>query len=100
MRLGINQVLLLHRCLKRGFINSYDVKLVYGLSTSRRYSNSSNNKSRIIIEKLEFRNLISRVPDGIPWTWTLTDQGKEVLIENLPKPPNQHVGDQLNDRST
>ena len=91
MKLGINQLMLLHRCLKKGYVNSYDVKIVYNLSISRNYT-SSNNKAVVILQKLELRNLILKVPNSVPWKWELTDEGKEALIENLPKPSNQHVG--------
>ncbi len=91
MKLGINQIMLLHRCLKKGCINSYDVKIVYNLSTSRNYT-TSNNKAVVILQKLELRNLILKVPDSVQWKWKLTDDGKEALIENLPKSHNQHAG--------
>jgi len=92
MKLGINQILLLHRCLKRGFITLYDVEIIYNLPQSRGAHYRSNARGLAILEKLELQNLISKVPDKLPFTWVLTNEGKEILLENLPKSHNRCVG--------
>ena len=83
MKLGINQVLLLRWCLKKGSINFYDVKMVYNLPISRMKYATSNKKANIILEKMEIRNLVSKTSDELPLTWVLTEHGEEMLQENL-----------------
>lgn len=89
--LGINQILLLRRCLQRGYISIYDVETVYNFSDKRRHYSSSNRKALVVLEKLEIYGLISKVPDKVPWFWTLTDEGKLFLDEKLPQHHDTHM---------
>ncbi len=83
--LGINQILLLRRCLQRNHISVSDVKIVYSFSDKKRHYGNSNQKSLIALERLELYGLIVRVPDKVPWRWILTDEGRLFLAEKLPE---------------
>lgn len=91
MKLGINQLLVLKRALHR-HITGGDVKAVYGFSDQKRYYRKSTQKAHVVLEKLEIYGLIVKSQRKPYLTWALTDRGREILIENLPKSHNQHVG--------
>lgn len=74
MKLGINQLMLLRRCLLKGRLGVYDVGLYYRLRRS---------EQRIaILEKLEFLGYLSPINRN---RWVLTEEGKQILQDNLPK---------------
>lgn len=92
-KLGINQILLLKRALKKKTIGVYDAKIIFNLPDSRRSSyQKSNERALIVLEKLETYGLLIRTPSESPWLWELTPDGKMFLLENLPKPLDQRVG--------
>lgn len=60
-RLGINQILLLHRCLRNGLITISDVECVYNFSNAERYYAASIKKALLVLEKLQLYDLVSKV---------------------------------------
>jgi len=91
--LGINQILLLKRALKKKTIGIYDAEVVFNLPSSRHSSyKKSRDRALVILEKLELYGLLIRTPSESPWLWEITLDGKMFLLENLPKSHNQPMG--------
>ena len=77
MKLGANQFLILKWCSKKGFVTTYDVRMVYG--------RSSKTDSRVlfsILEKMEFYGWLQRFDR---FKFSLTKKGEQVLKDHLPK---------------
>ena len=92
-QLGVNQLTILRRGLKRGYVTLDDGYSVYNLPSSTR---SSNIRSRqivlMIMERLETYGLLIRLPTKMPVKWCLTSLGKQVLNEKLPRSVNINRG--------
>lgn len=85
--LGINQILMLRKGLHKN-ITCSDVEIIYGYSDAKRYCRRSTQKALVTLEKLELYGLIFKSQVEPYKAWSLTDRGRDVLVENLPKPPN------------
>ena len=72
MKLGINQLALLRRCLLKGTIGIYDVSVYYHMKNGR--------KRLGILEKLELQGYLENV--GVR-RWILTEKGRQVLNKQL-----------------
>ncbi|HEC93202.1 MAG TPA: hypothetical protein ENI51_09455 [Candidatus Atribacteria bacterium] len=82
MRLGINQILLLNRCKKKGRIDRSDVEVVYGKKTVRR-GMLFIDQATPILEKLELYGLIEKQETLNRVFYVLTMKGERILEENL-----------------
>jgi len=60
-RLGINQIMVLNRCISKGLITISGVELIYGFSNAKRYYSTSVKKAILVLEKLQLYGLVSKV---------------------------------------
>jgi len=72
--LGINQISLLIKCYKQGNITVRDVSIYY----NRGITEDSKQYLLGVLEKLENQDLLYKINN---YSWGLTDQGKQLLIE-------------------
>jgi hypothetical protein len=90
MQIGSNQLFLMHLAYKKGFITQRDVIDVYQIP-KKEYA----SRSQVILDKLEFLNLIKKTDGTIGYhqqlsKYVLTEKGKKILFARAYKGRDAH----------
>jgi len=78
MKLGINQLMLLQRAKKKGYVTLSDVAMVYAMPNPRNsYSaRKQMEKQLLILQKMELRGLLQNVGNN---RFVITEKGERML---------------------